>query len=65
MLPSMPSDSSKTEQLLTDLINELLESLDRARNLDDLYQSLKAQHYIIEALLILLEKGAEVCSLSG
>jgi hypothetical protein len=49
------SDSSKTESILEGLKDELLDMLDKARNLEDLVQSLKAQKHIIEALLTLLE----------
>ena len=49
------SDSSKTESILEGLQSELLDMLDKARNLEDLVQSLKTQKAIIEAILILLE----------
>jgi len=43
------------DALHRDIIDILLDALDKARNLDDLIQSLTAQKSIIEALLILLE----------
>ena len=54
MAQNTSSDSSKPETICEGLIGELLDALDEARNLDDLYTSLKAQHKIIEAILILV-----------
>jgi hypothetical protein len=56
MLPSIKSESTNPEKLLEDLQDRLLEALDRARNLDDLIQSLQCQRAIITAILSLCDK---------
>ena len=54
MSQNTKSDSSKKESMLEGLIEELLGMLEKAKNLDDLVVSLKAQKAIIEALLLLV-----------
>ena len=54
MQPSTSSDSSSDERICEGLKDELLDGLDKARNLDDLVKSLRAQKLIIEVLLELL-----------
>ena len=49
------SDSSKNESITEGAVEELLDLLNKATDLDDFVVSLKVQKAIIEALLILLE----------
>jgi hypothetical protein len=51
---NISSDSFNGDPATIAIIDELLDLLDKARNLDDLVISLKAQSLIIKVLLLLL-----------
>lgn len=49
------SDNSENTICTEDLLNEALDMLDHARNIDDMYQSLRVQGEIIKFLLWLID----------
>lgn len=55
MQKNTQSDNSERPIEVVDLINEALDMLDHARNMDDLVQSLRVQGEIIKFILYLVD----------